>query len=500
MAWWNKIGWWRWLVSGLLLGAGFVHPWLWLLGLVGAGMFIKLSRDSGSRKRVLVYAWLAWSVKAGLAILWLWSTYPIAWLPSELGQIQLVLIGFYWLSSACSLGLGGVVAFWLIRQVKRFFSHRPLLVDVVLPFGWVVAELAGSLVYSVIMFGPGGAITPALSFGYTGYLLVAIPGVIMLAKAAGVYGLSYLFAVVATAGLHLWEKRGRLLWVAPAVALSVLLVLGVENQGVVGVGSVQQTQKIVVIDTMFPPELLRHREGTQLISAETTQAVMAALALDPDHIILPEDARFFDQSIPARIERDNFIKNFNEPNSSIIDTGRAVVDGDTVLQSFVYSGPEVSVGQVHKRYLVPQGEYVSYWLEGLLRVFGYGPMVDQVLDGMSYRIGPDTDQSGLDERAPAILFCFEGADPLGVRRIMNERPNAPFVAHPISHSWFHEPQQLWQEFDAMLRVQAVWNGKYIVSAGSNVEGKVYTSSGKIMYPETVKEDVSWRVRVVTLML
>jgi hypothetical protein len=124
MAWWNKIGWWRWLVSGLLLGAGFVHPWLWLLGLVGAGMFIKLSRDSGSRKRVLVYAWLAWSVKAGLAILWLWSTYPIAWLPSELGQIQLVLIGFYWLSSACSLGLGGVVAFWLIRQVKRFFFSQ----------------------------------------------------------------------------------------------------------------------------------------------------------------------------------------------------------------------------------------------------------------------------------------------------------------------------------------------------------------------------------------
>jgi hypothetical protein len=48
----------------------------------------------------------------------------------------------------------------------------------------------------------------------------------------------------------------------------------------------------------------------------------------------------------------------------------------------------------------------------------------------------------------------------------------------------------------MLRVQAVWNQQYIISAGNMMSGKMYTPNGAIVVPTTIATGDNWQVREV----
>jgi hypothetical protein len=109
-------------------------------------------------------------------------------------------------------------------------------------------------------------------------------------------------------------------------------------------------------------------------------------------------------------------------------------------------------------------------------------------------VGSLTSQTEAASSTPGILYCFESVSPWGVKKIIQERGEVPFIAHPISHAWFNEPKILWKNLDSMLRVQAIWNQQYIVSAGGHVSGQVYTPQGKIRSPENIASGDNWTLR------
>jgi len=131
-------------------------------------------------------------------------------------------------------------------------------------------------------------------------------------------------------------------------------------------------------------------------------------------------------------------------------------------------------------------------------LFGRSEVVDAVAGTLDYTVGNDTSQADFDSRSPGVLFCFESVSPWGVRQIMQERGNVPFIAHPISHAWFNEPHILWQQLDSMLRVQAIWNQQYIVSVGNQTSGQVYTPTGTIVTPTLVTNGSGWTLRSVII--
>jgi apolipoprotein N-acyltransferase len=104
----------------------------------------------------------------------------------------------------------------------------------------------------------------------------------------------------------------------------------------------------------------------------------------------------------------------------------------------------------------------------------------------------------LSQEYPGLLFCFEGISPTGVRQILEEREDTPFIAHPISHAWFHEPEEVWHQLDAALKVQAVWNDMTIASAGRHAKSKVYFPDGSIVVPEPVASGHYWEVSLVEI--
>lgn len=495
MDWWRKLTLWHWPLSGILLGAGFVHPLLWPLSIAGVVVFLDAATRSKRWITGMLGAWLSWSCKAGLAIWWLFSTYPIAWMPPQLSEWQLLLIGSYWFLSTISIGFGGVVAYWFVKAA-RSLGEKTVMFGVMVAVGWVLAEIAGSFAFSLVMLGPGVGITPALSFSYLGYLWGAIPGGVLLAKAGGVYGMSFVLVSLVLVFLQVRQRQFAVAWRCLALALLILAVTAVVFTTPEPWGT--KDVRVAIIDTQLPGQLWQYPDGVRTRMSVLEKAVAAALVEEPDYLVLPEDARYFSSEQLPLLAKSTFLRRHNAPEVTVVDTGRTATERGAVLRATIYTGPRESLHKLDKQYLVPQGEYISYWMRTALALLGKDELIETAARDLSYVTGSLVDQSGLPEQAPGVLFCFESVDPLGVRKIVDQHSNTPFIAHPIAHGMFHAPDQLWQQLDTMLRVQAVFNSRYIVSAGNFSPGKVYSPQGGVFVPEAVAAGQYWQVKLVTL--
>jgi apolipoprotein N-acyltransferase len=491
---WLRSRYWWWVISGLLLGVGFVVPFLWPAGLAGVVYFLYLLQQDVPLKEKLLGAWLSWTIMAGFSVGWIWSTYPVDWLPAEMGSIQLVLIFTSWFMTGVSLGFGAVAMVLIAVFIKQQLNLPAWsLYFLLYPILWLFAEIVGSLAFSIFFYGTGGVVNTAFSFGYAGYLLAEHEVFLQLARAAGVYGLSFIFVLMAGGILFF---RAELLRRWPLVLVCSICVFAVGFVPLFQTSNLKVVDghDILMVDTQFSSRLGSSELGQKQMRAKLEEAVAFALTQESGYIVLPEDSRYFDQSRPPSSVKAVFKIKYNEPEVVIIDSGRATVGSQTVLQSFVYNGLDDSVDRFHKRLLVPQGEYVSAVYEKILRWAGRGNFLDFYAQGLSYEVGPWTSQSSGSAQTPGILFCFESFDPQGVRTLTKERPNMPFVAHIASHAWFHEPKTLWSQTETMLRVQALWNQQYIVSVGNMMPGMAYSPSGALINPEVIESGDGWEVK------
>jgi apolipoprotein N-acyltransferase len=493
MTWLNK--WYiAWPLSGVLLGIGFVIPLLWIVGLAGGAYFLYLFQQTKSWRQKIFGAWLAWTIKAAFSVGWLLSSYPIEWLPIEFGQIQILLVSFTWLMTAVCLGSGAVI----FVLVSEFLKRRTDLLSwsyygLIYPLLWVISESLGSLALAAFFYGPGGSFDTSFGSGYVGYLLAGHEGLLQVARLAGVFSLTYLFVLLA--GLLVWgsEQRKRLQYSGLALVAVVYLSGFVPILRLV-TEMPTTGYTVLAIDTQIGSRILSTKAGKEEADAALTEAVKAALEEEADYILLPEDSRYFDQSHPINAIRSRFERQYNNPAVVLVDSGRVTLNGVTVQQAFVSNGPEDSIERFHKRYLVPQGEYFSTVYSWALQAAGFGESLEYLSQSMSYRVGPWTNQSSAAANVPGILFCFESFSPQGVRRLVEERTEMPFVAHIASHAWFHEPYTLWSQMESMLRVQAIWNQQYVVTAGNMVSGKVYTPTGAVEELTVVANGERWQVK------
>jgi apolipoprotein N-acyltransferase len=484
----RKTGLVAWALCGGLLGVGFLSHFLWPLGILGIAYFFYLAQQTGSYRQIALGGLVAWTIKSLAALIWFLSVYPIEWLPFSLGKIELLIVIFYWVTNSLWLGVGGMVAAVLIKKMHALRMTTPVLI-LMSSLAWVSSELVGSFVFSIMTYGAGGAITSAFSFGYVGYLLSQHEWLLQLARVYGVYSLSLcavLLALGVLAGIR--NKKWRVLVVGGAVFWV---------SGFIPVPSSSEADSyhsVLTIDTTIPISLSHTAEGRVKRQQILEQAMQSALSFSSDYIVLPEDTQYFNQSVSSQQEKNTFQFLHSNPRTIIVDTGRARVEEGAVLQAFTYNGRENTIDISHKRYLVPQGEFMPYFYATLLRLLGFASAIETIEKDISYVVGPLTNQRDSEKSTPGILYCFESVSPWGVKKIVEEKGEVPFIAHPISHGWFNEPTFLWKSLDSMLQVQAVWSQQYIVSAGAHMSGQVFTPQGEIVTPENIASGEYWTVR------
>ncbi len=482
------------ILAGVFLGVSFIIPDVWFLGLVSVWYIVHLIFTETSYRKVMVTCFYIWLIKSLLSIIWFWNAYPIGWVEGIGSNAQLALISAYWVTSAVWLASGGAlfgaVCVWLLR--KDVFPHYVFLL--LLPPVWLVAELFSAFVFSICTAGPGAFFQTYFSFGMMGYVLGGTPLGVWLAFVGGVYGLTWLFVTMAVFGY----------WLIPRVSKSKCICLG----GVTYLAfsyitftpsfNSKTAVTIITIDTEFDARLLSTTEGLALKATTLATAIDEAIKKEPNVILLPEDSRYlssqYNDLFPSQA-MSMFLFTHADTKSLVIDSGRYTTEtGMTVLRANVFDGVSKRLWQFDKQYLVPQGEFIPHAHGFVLRLLGYSAMVDAVAKNSAYRPGPLLQTSELPDYMPGILFCFESVSPQAVRTLVRARPNLPFIAHPISHAWFHTPTLLWQQQDVMLQLQARFSGVPIVSAGNMTTGKLYLPNGHVVEGVTLESGTRYTLR------
>jgi apolipoprotein N-acyltransferase len=317
-----------------------------------------------------------------------------------------------------------------------------------------------------------------------------------LANIAGVYGLSYvasLFGVLAF--LFLVKKLYKKMPYNVAIAVlctAIIIAPGLST-------SDQKIDKEVIsLEAYFDREFLAQENARALKNAEVKEAIALALKQDPDVIVTPEDVRWSD-SFETTADLFAWVK---EQTSSrdvvIIDTGPAVdARGENVIRAYMYDLSTESIYFFDKKFLVPQGEFLSYIHELGLSLLTSKEQMETIHETVRFKAGVIDDSELVPQHLPGILFCFETMVPYGVKKAASYR-DPDLIVHPISHAWFTDPSSLEYQLNSMLKVHAVWNNIPIVTSGSMTDSKMYLPSGEVGEGEVIKTAPHWTLKRFSL--
>ncbi len=493
LSWFRHTNYFQAFIMGCCLGAGFIFPaWWWLAFVAIIWMVSALETSVPTRKLMGLFA-LAWGIKSLCSIVWFWSAYPIDWVDGLSSGVQVTLISVYWITSGLWLSSGGALFAFLSRSILWQPRISRAWALGLFPVVWLLSEISAAVLFSFFTAGPGSFLQAYFSFGMIGYLLATTPFGVWAAAIGQVYGLSILMVGISIFLYSIKRNVPTIRFVGVAVTLVILISLvsfPLPEQG-------SGTQTLIAVDTRFDPQMLSTESGYETKFDTLQTAVDSALTHSADVILLPEDSRYlYGKFSDANSEDIMAYWQFTHPDSRtvVIDSGRYTTQsGKTVLRATALDPKNGVVWEFDKQYLVPQGEYVPTAYGAVLRLLGYGEVVDAVAADSSYIPGPLTQTAELPNHIPGVLFCFESVNPLGATTLRHAR-TLPFIAHPISHGWFHEPKILWQQLDVMLQVQARFTGLPIVSAGNMVAGKMYLPSGQIETGKVIETGERYTLR------
>jgi hypothetical protein len=411
------------IFSGLFLGIGVVVSELWFFGLVGVGFFAHLvfgkegSAKNDIGKRCLHY-WggtLAFITKAALATSVLWSVYPIAWVPDKWWWAELLMIGLYWGLAATALGVFGFLVVYLSLQIKQRFGA--VVAASLLPFWFVLAEVLGSLVFSLVFYGAGSTVNVAYSLGYVGYLLAEHQGLLLLAKIYGVYSLTIVFVYL---GIGLWwlQQTAKIkinITYPLLIFITTLLAITAKIDFANPLPSSGQT--VVTVDTKFGgTDYYSLADYTALKADEVEKAVDVALSLNPRYLLLPEGAGFVANEIDLEFARRRLGFFYSESETVIIDSGTKLLpNGDKLVRGVIYDGKNKELSEVFKSYLVPQGEYLPYIFSFILKLTAPEEFLAETKKDLNFIAGEESSFL-VNSHLPSILFCFGSVDPTAVWR------------------------------------------------------------------------------------
>lgn len=450
-------------LAGLGLGSALVWPLATPLAIVS--LFLVIFLIERAPLTVLpVTLVLVFGIKSLIALSWFWSAYPISWLFELAASTQYISIFFYWTTAALWLSSGGLILALLWRYSP--LGYRRFL----LPLLWVLAEYLGAVVFSILTAGPGSYITGAFSFGHVGYLFPYLTPIAVWGGAYAVGLIGLLFAVV------IYDYLTTKHHVRFGLLLGTLLVLVVGS--VMYQAPAKTLPTVVAINTTF----------LAATDQETRQAALgemmeAAVNMQPEYIILPEDARYLYAYKSDELGAEMAVEAWqilHATNSAIvIDSGRTTdeLTGDIVARAFVWSTSS-TIYTADKQYLVPQGEYMPSLYAFVLRFVGLGVVADALSETINYSASRRVVAEDAAPQIPNMLFCFESVSPLAAKTLIANR-SSDFIVHPMSHSWFNEPRVVWRQLETMLRYQAVFSRTPIVSVGNEIRGQVYQPNGDV---------------------
>ena len=347
---------------------------------------------------------------------WLYTAYPLPWLPA--GFLQIAGIAFlHILLSAVTGVCFSVVAFYRHPSVAP--QYQPLTFATAL----TLSEMLGSYMISILYYGNGIPLGLNFSMGAFGNTLANTPFV-ELAYFGGTFALTFVFAYIIYITIskeHCMRYRHH--WIG---LIAILLF----THFFISTESIQEGAVIGIVTTNFPSLTKDSGEKTLKNRFNTIHALTLTFSTStpPAIIIYPEDTRYIGYSTLS--DRSDLFVNFNTT---------LFVDGDTMQKdntssnlSLFYYPHNNSIYTRGKELLLPFSEYIPNFFSYIFRLFiddtTYAAYV------LNYTYTPIQGKKTVSFEGATIgtLLCSEILSFSTIEKLKKERPSLVFFQSQLS--------------------------------------------------------------------
>jgi apolipoprotein N-acyltransferase len=297
-----------------------------------------------------------------------------------------------------------------------------------------------------------------------------------LAPITGVWGLSFVFALMSAVVASMILRRRRLdtLWLLPLLLLLVLPDMPAVQRGDV---------PVVLVQPNIPDEV----EWTQEL-LDQTEARLTILSLStilergrkPELIVWPEaPAPFYDYDPAFQKLTRSLAKTAQVPLLTGV-VGRAA-DGEPLNSAMLVSPAGNAISRYDKVHLVPFGEFVP-WPFGLVT----GKVSKEA---GTFAAGSRVVVSSLDGHRIGTFICYESVFPSYIRQFVAS--GAQVLFNISNDSWFGKSAARYQHLQ-IVRMRAAENARWIVRATDNGITAVVDPAGRVLQRAQEYEELAAR--------
>jgi apolipoprotein N-acyltransferase len=435
------------LLAGALAVAGFAPLDLWPLPLLSLAVLFGLLARTASRRAGFVIG-LTWGLGFFIAgVSWVFVSLSVyggmaTWLAALASFLFCAFLALF------PAMVGALQAHW-----RGSPAVRTLLV---LPFAWGVTEWIRGWIFTGF---------PWLLMGYSQVPASPLAG---YAPVTGVYGVSFLVALIAALLAWSMTTRGQLTQRAwAAVAILALGVGGQALRGVMWTTPDGAPTSVALLQGNIPQDMKWRPEKTR--ATLETYARMAA-ASPAQLIVLPETALpLFESDLPDRYRAA--LISLGRQNGGDVLTGLPTGSINGSYYNSVISLGSAPSQRYHKVHLVPFGEYIPLkvvwgWVIEVLHIplsdFARGALDQQPLDIGGQRV--------------AANICYE--DAFG-EEIIRQLPAASVLVNVSNLAWFGDSFAPWQHAQ-MSQMRALETGRMMLRATNTGVTAIIDAQGHVL--------------------
>jgi apolipoprotein N-acyltransferase len=360
-------------------------------------------------------------------------------------------------------GVGGAMAWFLFAL---------LCLAKALQMG-VFAALAGVLARSAFAVPATAALWVAIEWthSYTGFEWLNLGNAgsnmsvpLRLAPITGVWGLSFVFVLMAAAiaSIVLRKSRLRIVWLA---LLPLLMLLPDVPQPERGNASAILVQPNIDDETQWTPELVNRTEE-RLIALSLSPALRRDA--DVDFIVWPEMPAPFEESDAQFVGR---VTTLAKVTDAAVLTGviARTANGAPLNSAMLVSPRGAIVSRYDKVHLVPFGEFVPW---------PFGVLTQKVsTEAGDFAAGSRVIVSATDGHTEGTFICYESVFPSYIRKFAAS--GAQVLLNISNDSWFGKSAARYQHLQ-IVRMRAVENARWILRATDNGITTAIDPAGRVI--------------------
>ncbi len=383
----------------------------------------------------------------------------------------------YWLVETMTVfgGLPTPGAIFAAGVLVAYLSLFPAI------FAAILARLHSRLGRRALLLAPSIWITTELGRQYVwdgfpwallGYSQVTVLPVVQIASVVGVYGVSGLLVVSATAAAFLFLERSAAAWRAGAITAALIAAVGIWGEARLRSSTLVHEGtpvRVAALQGNIPQDEKWNPANRGAITQRYLGMTRQALAQGATFIMWPESAT------PLPFEQDllggSAIRRLAIESKATLLVGSDQVEPiktatpqDKIRErnynaAFLVK-PDGTVGAVYRKmHLVPFGEYVP--LQSVL--FFAGPIIGAVADFSPFTPGTLPVLLPVDGHVASTAICYEVIYPDLIRRFV--RDGSELLTTITNDAWYGTSSAAYQHWD-QASMRAIEEGRYLARAAN----------------------------------